>query len=182
LDERGFRDQLVVPGQRELFDYWKAVSGDGAVPARADFDPRRIPRLLPNICLIDVKSELSESRFRLAGTALRGIYGAELTGRRLETVFRGRQAEYWRRIHGAVVEQGAVQSGVVRGPVKGRDHIVLYWLRLPMLLDGPEVRFILGYDFAAPVPMDGADDPDGVAEAQGELPLRYRFPSSGACA
>ncbi len=182
MDERGFRDQLVVPGQRELFDYWKAVSGDAAVPTRADFDPQRIPRLLPNICLIDVKAGLDDSRFRLAGTALRSIYGAELTGCRLDAVFRGRVADYWRRVHGAVVEQGALQSGVVRGPVKGRDHVVMYWLRLPMLLDGPEVRFILGYDFAAPVPAGSENDPEGHGDVQGELPLRYRFPPTGACA
>ncbi|MFD0986746.1 PAS domain-containing protein [Methyloligella solikamskensis] len=182
MSETGFRDQLLVSGQRELFDYWKALSESGPIPNRVDFDPQRIPRLLPNICLIDVKDGLTESRFRLAGTALRGIYGSELTGRRVETVFRGRQAEYWRRVHGAVIEEGAVQSGVVRGPVKGRGHIVMYWLRLPLRLEGPEVRFILGYDFSGRAPVESAEDADGFADLQGELPLRYRFPPKGACA
>ncbi|ODA66876.1 PAS domain protein [Methyloligella halotolerans] len=182
MDGDGFREQLVISGQRELFDYWNALSGSGTIPNRSDFDPQRIPRLLPNICLIDVKGGLAGSRFRLAGTALRNIYGAELTGSRLETVFQGRPAEYWRRIHGAVIEQGAAQSGVVRGPVKDRGHVVMYWLRLPLLLDGPDVRFILGHDFAAQAPLESKTDSDVAGEVQGELPLRYRFPPRGACA
>lgn len=180
MKDRGFRDQLVIPGQRELFDYWRSVSGPAPIPNRADFDPQHIPRLLPNICLIDVKAGLPESRFRLAGTALHGIYGAELTGRRVETVFCGRRADYWRRVHSAVIKQGAGQSGVVRGPANGRDHIVMYWIRLPLTLEGEAVRFILGYDFAASAPAE--DDPDGFPKDRDALPLRYRFPPREACA
>lgn len=171
MRERGFRDQLVIPGQRELFDYWTAVSGADPIPTRAAIDPRRIPRLLPNICLIDVKAGLAESCFRLAGTALRNIYGSELTGQPVETVVAGRTADYWRRIHGAVIDRGVGQSGVVRGPVNERDHVVMYWLRLPLVIEGPTVRFILGYDFAAPVPSEGDGLSPDLPDPQQQLPL-----------
>jgi hypothetical protein len=67
-------------------------------------------------------------------------------------VFSGEQAEYWRRIHERVVEQGLVLNGVVRGPAKGRDHVILFWLRLPLSEDGARVDRILCYDVAGPFP------------------------------
>jgi hypothetical protein len=39
----------------------------------------------------------------------------------------------------------------VRGPAPGRDHIVLFWLRLPLSQDGIKVDRILCYDTAAPI-------------------------------
>jgi hypothetical protein len=39
----------------------------------------------------------------------------------------------------------------VRGPAEGRDHIVLFWLRLPLSQDGLCVDRILCLDVAAPV-------------------------------
>jgi hypothetical protein len=42
---------------------------------------------------------------------------------------------------------------VVRGPVQGREHIVLFWLRLPLSQDGICVDRILCYDTAAPIKM-----------------------------
>ncbi len=45
---------------------------------------------------------------------------------------------------------GIPLHGVVRGPAKGRDHIVLFWLRLPLSEDGGRVDRILCYDVAGP--------------------------------
>ena len=50
----------------------------------------------------------------------------------------------------SVVAEGSPLHGVVRGPAKGRDHIVLFWLRLPLSEDGGRVDRILCYDVAAP--------------------------------
>lgn len=66
-----FRAQLVVPEQRQLYDYWLARSESGLMPKRADINPADIPRLLPFISLIDVGDKLEQSRVRLAGTRLR---------------------------------------------------------------------------------------------------------------
>ena len=84
------------------------------------------------------------------GTRLHEIYGQEITGKRAGEVFSGEAAEYWRRIHGRVVAEGLPLHGVVRGPAKGRDHVVLFWLRLPLSEDGGRVDRILCYDVAGP--------------------------------
>ena len=150
LSGRAFRAQLVAQGQRELFDYWVRSAGSRRMPARSDLDPFSVPKLLPYIGLIDVAGGVAHASFRLAGTRLHDVYGAEITGKRLDEVFSGPAAEYWRRIHGRVVERGLPLHGVVRGPAAGRDHIVLFWLRLPLSEDGSRVDRILCHDMAGP--------------------------------
>jgi hypothetical protein len=140
-----------MPGQRELFDYWQRSAGARRMPARSDFDPLKVPKLLPSIGLIDVREGLDGAAFRLAGTKLHEIYGQEITGRRACEVFSGEAAAYWRRIHDRVVDQGLPLHGVVRGPANGRDHVVLFWLRLPLSEDGGRVDRILCYDVAGPL-------------------------------
>jgi hypothetical protein len=148
LSGRAFRAQLVTQGQRELFDYWLQSAGRRRMPSRSDLDPFSVPKLLPCIGLIDVVAGLHEASFRLAGTRLRDIYGEEITGKRVDHVFTGTCADYWRRVHERVVEHASPSSGVVRGPAEGRDHILLFWMRLPLSQDGCSVDRILCYDTA----------------------------------
>ena len=149
LSERAFRAQLVTQGQRELYDYWRETAGFRAMPARSDINPFSVPKLLPCIGLIDLTEGLAEAQFRLAGTRLRDVYGDEITGKRIDRVFAGACADYWRDIHAKVAGEGSPLHGVVRGPAPGRDHIVLFWLRLPLSQDGSKVDRILCYDTAA---------------------------------
>jgi hypothetical protein len=158
LSKHAFRAQLVTQGQRELFDYWQRSAGQRPMPARSDLDPFEVPRLLPNIGLIDIGAGVDDASFRLAGTRLYEIYGREITGRRVGDVFAGDAAQYWRRIHARVVDKGLPLHGVVRGPAPGRDHIILFWLRLPLSADGRQVDRILCHDIAAPSDSDRAPE------------------------
>jgi hypothetical protein len=152
--ERAFRTQLVTQGQRELFDYWLRSAAGRRMPARSDLDPLKVPRLLPSIGLIDVREGVDQASFRLAGTRLHDIYGQEITGKRACEVFSGACADYWRRIYNRVVAEGLPFQGAVRGPAQGRDHVVLFWLRLPLSEDGGRVDRILCYDVAGPTESD----------------------------
>jgi len=145
-----FRSQLVTQGQRELLDYWLESAGQRAMPARSDFDPLKVPRLLPHLGLIDLRDGVDQGLFRLAGTQLRDIYGQEITGKRIDEVFSGACAAYWSRIHLRVAENALPAHGVVRGPAEGREHVVLFWLRLPLSEDGGRVDRILCHDVAGP--------------------------------
>ena len=145
-----FRAQLVMQGQRELFDYWLHSAGERPMPARSDLDPLKVPQLLPHIGLIDFRDGLDRGLFRLAGTRLRDIYGQELTGKKVCEVFCGPCAAYWGRVHDRVARTFLPAHGVVRGPAAGRDHVVLFWLRLPLSDDGGQVDRILCLDAAGP--------------------------------
>jgi hypothetical protein len=151
LSGPAFRAGLVTQGQRELYDYWRETAGLRAMPARADINPFDVPKLLPCIGLIDLTDGLEEARFRLAGTRLRDVYGEEITGKRLDGVFAGACAEYWRDVHAGVARHGSPLHGMARGSVQGREHILLRWLRLPLSTDGVRVDRILCYDTAAPI-------------------------------
>ena len=150
LSGRAFRAQLVTQGQLELYDYWLSRAGSRRMPARSDLDPLSVPKLLPSIGLIDVGRGLADAWFRLAGTRLHDIYGEEITGKRIDQIFSGTAADYWRRVHASVVESGLPHHGVVRGPVEGRDHVVLFWMRLPLSENGGRVDRILIHDMAGP--------------------------------
>ncbi len=168
LSDCAFRAQLALPGQRELFDYWFEIAGAKTIPSRADFDPLRVPHLLPHLGLIDLRDGFDRGLFRLAGTRLRDIYGKEITGLRLSEVFTGSCADPWSRIHMRIVAEFVSAQGVTHGPAEGRDHVVLFWLRLPFSDDGARVDRILCYDLAWP---------QGAAPAPSEFTI-YRDPTS----
>ena len=153
---RAFRAQLVLSGHRELFDYWIRSAGARPMPARSDLDPLKVPTLLPNLGLIDVRDGVDRARFKLAGTRLHEIYGQEITGKRADEVFAGETASYWSRVHARIVETGLPLAGAVRGPAEGRDHIVLFWMRLPLSDDGRAVDRILCHDAAVPASCERA--------------------------
>lgn len=164
LSDCAFRVQLVLPEQRVLFDYWHEIADGRAIPARADFDPLKLPHLLPHLGLIDLRDGFDRGHFRLAGTRLRDIYGREITGLRLAEVFTGRWAAPWHTIYSRIATDSVCAQGVVRGPTDGRDHVVLSWLRLPLSDDGVRVDRILCHDV-------GAAESD--AEAASEFTASY---------
>jgi len=106
MSGRAFRAQLVTRGERDLFDYWLRSAGTRRMPARSDLDPLKVPQLLPHLGLIDVRNGLDQASFRLAGTRLWDVYGQEITGKRVDDVFSGERADYWRRIHERIISLG----------------------------------------------------------------------------
>lgn len=77
LDDPELGDDL-----RAALDYWHKKRGQRLAPCRADIDPVEIAPLLPRVMLVDVSAEPLDFRFRLAGTGIFKIHGAELTNKR----------------------------------------------------------------------------------------------------
>jgi len=145
-----FRVQLVIPEHCDLYDYWIRCARGRDMPARSDISPGDITHLLPSISLIDVSPGESRFRVRLAGTRLRDFYQREITGHYLDELEWGDKAEYWQAAYRRVVEQCRPAQGVVRGPRHEQDHIVQFWLRLPLSGDGRNVNMILCSDAFIP--------------------------------
>ena len=143
-----FRAQLVVPEQRQLYDYWLSRSDGGSLPTRADINPAHIPRLLPFISLIDVEDELPQSRVRLAGTRLRDVYDREITGLRIEDLDLGPKRDYWMAAYRHTAIDGKPTQGIVRGPRVNKEHLVQYWIRLPLACGtGQGIGMVLCLDY-----------------------------------
>ncbi len=137
-----FRAQLVIPEQRALFDYWSECCGERTMPARRDIEPGRLRRHLSFVSLIDVELEPQQRyRVRLAGTGLREVFHQELTGHYLDQVPQADCAALDR-----VVERGKPAQGISSLRNATEDHLIQFWLKLPLSHDGASVNMILGYD------------------------------------
>jgi len=138
---------VALRAHEELFAYWAGLRRrGGALPGRRDLDPGRIKRLLPTVSLTQVVGSPRDYRLRLAGTALYGVYGREITGRKLEDVYASDAVEYWRRELDQVVEERRPRVGQHSMAWRGASHMNLLWLRLPLATNGKDVDVILGYD------------------------------------
>lgn len=143
-----FRAQLVLPEQRQIYDYWISCCGAKAMPQRCDISPAAIPRLLPYLSLIDIDGELPRSRVRLAGTRLRDVFDREITGLCLCDIDFGDKRDYWMAAYRHTALDGKPSQGVVRGPRVNKEHLVQYWIRLPLAdAAGERVGMVLCLDY-----------------------------------
>jgi len=148
--------QIGAPGaavraHEELFAYWASLRDGALLPARRNLDPADIKRLLPTVSLIDVLEGAPERsgpefRMRLAGTGLYGVYGREITGKRIGEIYNNAAADYWRSELGKVVTERRPAVGVHSLAWRGASHLSILWLRLPLASDGERVDMILGLD------------------------------------
>jgi hypothetical protein len=79
---------LQDPGLRVLYEYWLdlAEAADGVPPVRA-FDPLNLPRLLPNVWIVEVEPATRRFRMRLTGENINAIYGRSIAGLYFKDVF-----------------------------------------------------------------------------------------------
>src|SRR5208283_5693394 len=103
------------------------------------------------LSLLDAGVELDALKYRLAGTRVREIYGTEITGRAVFDIGLQHKREYWASAYRKVIGEQTPMQGAVRGPVSGREHLILIWMRLPLTGLSGAVERVLGYDAALPV-------------------------------
>jgi hypothetical protein len=139
-----FRAQLVIAEQRQLYDYWAKLAAGRTMPARSDISPAHFPRLLPNVSLLERTG--SRWKVRLAGTRLREIYDREITGLYLDEIDAGDKQSYWRAVYEHIVSTYRPAQGVVRAPCIDKDHLVQFWLRLPLSHGDRFASLILSHD------------------------------------
>lgn len=151
LSELAFRAQLVIREQRELYDYWRECSKKGGLPSRATINPAAIPSLLPGVSILDAGKTPEEIIYRLAGTRLRDIFGKEVTGKSVFDLEFGEKRSYWLAVYRKVIEEKVPMQGAIKGPVVEKDHVVLFWMRLPLSDDNKAVNKILCHDVTLPV-------------------------------
>ena len=143
--DEAIRAQLIVPEQRELFDYWCARRTADRFPRRADISPADLRKILPNLSLMDVLAGAT-LRVRLAGTRLREYYGIETTGRLFNKFELGEQRDYWDAAYREVIEGGRPAQGVVPLVPWNQPHVYQFWLRLPLADDEGRTVMVLGHD------------------------------------
>jgi hypothetical protein len=79
IAQRCFLDHPPSPEGERLAQYWLSLWRGDELPLRADFQPRRVADLLPNIVIFDVVPEKSV-HCRLAGSFIVEGAGRDITG------------------------------------------------------------------------------------------------------
>jgi PAS domain-containing protein len=79
---------IADPRLHQAHDYWRRKARGRALPRRVDIDPTDIPRLLPDVMLVEVRPE-GRYRYRLIGTENALAHGMNATGRYLDEVLPG---------------------------------------------------------------------------------------------
>jgi hypothetical protein len=90
---------------QSALDYWRRQAAGKAMPRRAEIDPIDIPKLLPDVMLVEVLPS-GRYRYRLIGTENAEAHGINATGRYLDEVLPG--PEY--KVHVLGLYDECVQS------------------------------------------------------------------------
>jgi hypothetical protein len=135
------------PDLAEAFGYWEEKRGARFAPARGDIEPLDLVQVLPRVMLADVTYDPVEFRYRLSGTGIARIHGAEPTGLRPRDL---EPAEY-----GALIDRHYRQCVAERRPLL---HLIILdathrsrayaRLLLPLSNDGEHVNMLMAIDSA----------------------------------
>ena len=77
---------------REIFEFWKRARGTHRFPAQSDLDLTEVPKLLPNLFILDAEPNRA-FRYRFMGSSLDDHIGIALTGRTFSEHRSGRVLE-----------------------------------------------------------------------------------------
>ena len=132
------------PRLQQGYEYWRRKSAGKAMPRRTDLDPIEIPKLLPDVMLVDVVAT-GRYRYRLIGTGNARAHGVNATGRYLDEVLPG--AEY--KDHVIALYDECVGAGralysecVFLAPLGAAPERHTKVLFLPLAEDGANVNMV----------------------------------------
>lgn len=144
LHAREIRGQAQTAAVRELLSHWIAIHPGDRIPARADFDPLSVPRVLPSLVLTDVERDPYRFRVRVMGTAVVEAMGEDFTGRYLDEVWPNADEQLLVRHRVEVVESGLPNYRYGVSPTSFRlDFAALERVFLPFAANGEDVDVIL---------------------------------------
>jgi len=142
-------DEDIRSGKlRQLWRYWLSLRKDGALPARRDVDPLQIPLLLPHVMLVEALPDEQDFRYRLVGTHIARIHGADNTGKCVSECFAPRECAQVVVLYRRTVREVAVI--VHRGRPRRRDNRLLDYeiVHMPLADGNGQVAMILaGLEF-----------------------------------
>ena len=132
-------------GLRELYDYWRML-GDraGGLPAIQQFDAMRLPRLLPNIWLIEVEPESRRFRMRLAGENINAIYRRNIARKYFVDIFEPHDLPVMVDRYRRALNQPAIFCAKGHVYAAAGHYCVGERLGLPMLGRDGGTRILLG--------------------------------------
>ncbi|HVL73395.1 MAG TPA: PAS domain-containing protein [Beijerinckiaceae bacterium] len=127
---------------RLLFAYWDGLRGERAAPDRAEIEPGAIRQILADTFILELGEDRSPS-FRLAGTRLCALFGAELRGRSFAGLWGAAAGEAEDLVATVLDETAGVVAGLAAADAEGRG-LALEMVLLPLRHRGKTQARMLG--------------------------------------
>lgn len=132
--------QLILAEQKFLFDVWKAASAGALMPSRQSFTPCAFGPLLPYVSLFEFNDETHVPRIRVAGSALKMVFGANPVEELMRTGIEGALDTILQ-----VKTERKPAFGTAQNYGIGKNTQTRVWMRLP-LGTGDKVCSVIGLD------------------------------------
>ena len=124
--------------------YWERRCGARLMPARRDIDATELPAsLLPYLQITERIEGSERMRYRLVGTGIVEAYGADLTGKYMDEIYKGPRLRYVEANYRAVCENRSPVLVVNRYHSRRSVSLVCHRLVMPLAEDGATVRQFL---------------------------------------
>lgn len=115
----------LIDVQNEIVDYWNSRREEGLAPSRRDINPGALRAHLSSISILELDPS-GGATFRLVGTQLRQLIGADMRGKRIDEL-PDHFADIWRTGRDAFSACADPRQGIA--DLGDRHHA---WLRLPL--------------------------------------------------
>ncbi|MFA5900802.1 MAG: PAS domain-containing protein, partial [Hyphomicrobium sp.] len=126
-----------------LFAYWDKVRGNRQTPRRFEIDPGKIAGILPSTFILE-RIDPETFRFRLAGTQVCDMFGAELRGTNFLSGWSAGDRVALVRHLAALSKQGAVETIHMEAAPVARASTPFEVLLLPLRHTGEMLDRVLG--------------------------------------
>ena len=137
--------ELQDPGLRSLYDSWLTLAhGDNGLPSVQRFDPLHLPRLLPNVWIIEVEPATRRFRMRLTGENINAIYVRSIAGLYFQEVFQPGDVEIIVARYSRALSEPAIFHASGSVYAAGGNLTVGERLGLPMLGREGQTNTLLG--------------------------------------
>ncbi len=138
------RDRARHPRIVALLDYYLQIHPREKLPSREDFDPFQVPKAMPNMALMDVERNPYRFKYRVMGTTVSYNMEFDGTGKYLDDLVPGVEAQYPHLDRVQVAETGMPVYRLGQSSVSFRsDFADLERVHLPLASDGKTVDMIL---------------------------------------
>ncbi len=133
------------PVSRRVYDHWQRLALQrGGVPFREDLNPADVPGLLPYLFIVEKIRETGRFFFRLSGTAIRDIMGAENTRHFLDELLHGDDLATVAAMFDQVLGQGVCIRSIEGLTYSDRSYLRVEIVRLPLRAADGDCRLVLG--------------------------------------
>ena len=133
------------PGLRVLYDYWLSLAQEASgLPSVQGFDPLNLPRLLPNLWIVEVDAASGRFRMRLTGENINAIYGRSIAGLYFKDVFQPGDVEIIVARYSRALSEPAIFHASGSVYAAGGNLTVGERLGLPMLGREGQTNILLG--------------------------------------